>query len=135
MVKRDKRNIIANQQEAYFHIIGFKQLVIDGCVYKIHPIYDLHAASRDGKIIHIIKQDPIFGFKQPNGYMRHRVRKYGATNRKTYYVYRFVWECSNGMIPEGKVIDHINDGRADNRLWNLQFVTQQENSKKIAKKT
>ena len=88
-----ERNNKADQREANCHIVGFqgkeancrisKQLVIDKCVYQIHPIYNLYAASRDGKIIHIIKQDPNAGFKQPNGYMRHRVRKYGAANWKT----------------------------------------------------
>lgn len=38
-----------------------KQLVIDGCVCQIHPIYDLYAATRDGKIIHIIRQVPNAG--------------------------------------------------------------------------
>ena len=61
------------------------------------------------------------------------VRKYGATNRKMYRVHRFVWECYNGMIPDGKVIDHINDNNSNNRLCNLQVVTQQENCKKSAK--
>lgn len=65
--------------------------------------------------------------------MLHRVRKYGATNRKTYYVHRFVWEFYNGVIPDGKVIDHINDDRVDNQLGNLQLMTQQENCKKSAK--
>ena len=46
---------------------------------------------------------------------------------------RFVWECFNGLIPEGKVIDHINDVRHDNRLCNLQLMMHQENSKKAAK--
>ena len=32
----------ASQQEARNGpIVGFKQLIIDGCVYQIHPIYDL----------------------------------------------------------------------------------------------
>lgn len=57
------------------------------------------------------------------------VRKHGAKNQKIYYVYRFVCECYNGVTLDGKVIDHINDDRVDNRLWNLQLVTQQENSK------
>lgn len=57
------------------------------------------------------------------------VRKYGAKNQKIYYVYRFACECYNGVTLDGKVIDHINDDRVDNRLCNLQLVTQQENSK------
>lgn len=45
--------------------------------------------------------------------MRCGSRKYGDKNQKKYYVYRFVWES---MLPDDKVIDHINDDRGDNRL-------------------
>ena len=43
------------------------------------------------------------------------------------------WECFHDIIPDGKVVDHINDNKEDNRLCNLQVVTQQENCKKSAK--
>ena len=62
-MSEDKRRNNTNQKEANGPISDFqgkeanchisKQLVIDECVYQIHPIYDLYAASRDGKIIHI----------------------------------------------------------------------------------
>ena len=53
--------------------------------------------------------------------------------KKTYFVHRFVWECFNGLIPDNRVIDHINDNKEDNRLCNLQ-LTQQQNCRKAAKK-
>ena len=37
-------------------------------------------------------------------------------------------------IPQNKVIDHINDNKKDNRLCNLQLMTEQENCKKAANK-
>ena len=37
------------------------------------------------------------------------------------------------MITDDKVTDHINDDKADNRLSNLQIMTQQANCKKSAK--
>ena len=87
-------NVRANQEEARDSSIAgiqgkeanchiFQQLVIDGCVYQIHPIYDLHAASRDGKIIHIVKQVPNIGNKKSTGYIQFTVRKYGDKNQKT----------------------------------------------------
>ena len=57
------------------------------------------------------------------------IRKYGS-KQKTYQVHRFVWECFNSAIPEGKVIDHINNDNEDNRLCNLQLMTQQQKSAK-----
>ena len=114
-MSNDNRNNNANQREANCSIVGFrgkeanchisKQLVIDGCVNQIYPIYDLYVASQDGKIIHIIKQLPPNGSKQRTGYWQCTVRKYGDKNHKTYFVHRFVWECFYGMIPDEKVID------------------------------
>ena len=106
-VARDSSIAGLERKEANCH--NSKQLVIDGCVYQIHPIYDLYAAPRDDQIIHIIRQVPNAGNKNNNGYMRCIVRKYGDKNKKTYYVHRFTWECYNGIIPDDKVIDHIND--------------------------
>jgi hypothetical protein len=46
---------------------------------------------------------------------------------KIYQAHRIVWEMHNGKIPEGMQIDHINGVYDDNRLENLQLVTQQGN--------
>lgn len=90
----------------------------------------MYAASKDGQ--HIIKQVPNAG--NHNGYMAFTIRKYGDKNSKTYRVHRFVWECLNGVIPDGKVIDHINEDKEENHLYNLQIVTQRANCKKSARK-
>ena len=103
--------------------------------FNIHPIYDLYGADIDGNIIHIIKKIPKKGHKNdPRGYMMCTVRKHGQNGQKSMFVHRFVWECFNGLIPGDKVIDHINDKAEDNRLCNLQLITQKENCKKSAKK-
>ena len=105
---------------------------MNDCVYSVHPIYDLYASDENGNIINIIKKVPIKGKKKYNGYIHIGVRKYRG-KLKMYYAHRFVWECFNGIIPEGKVIDHINNKKEDNELSNLQLVTQQQNCKKSAK--
>lgn len=58
----------------------------------------------------------------------------GTKIAKLAKFYRFIWECFNGLIPDGKVIDHINDDKEDNRLCNLQIVAHRKNCKKAAKK-
>ena len=108
-------------------------ITINKCVYSVHPIYDLYAADSDGNIINIIKKVPHIGNEDHFGYMKCCVRKHGKSGVKGYKVHRFVWECFNGIIPEGKVIDHINNKKVDNRLCNLQLVTQQKNCKKSTK--
>ena len=74
------------------------------------------------------------GRKTNRGYMSViSVRKYCQKGQKTVCVHRFIWECFNGLLPEGNVIDHINSVKDDNRLCNLQSTTQQENCEKAAK--
>ena len=108
------------------------KIEINNIVYNIHPIYDLYASDENGEFININKKVTSKGYKHRTGYMQCNVRKYGG-KQKRRFTHRFVWECFNGLIPEGKVIDHINNNKEDNRLCNLQLLTQQENCKKSAK--
>lgn len=48
--------------------------------------------------------------------------------RKQCRIHRIVWIAANGVIPDGKVVDHINNDKTDNRLCNLQLLTPTENS-------
>ena len=109
------------------------KIQMNNSVYKIHPIYDLYAADENGNVMNIVKKVPMKGNENHSGYMYFSIRKHGQNNVKSFSVHRFVWECFNGVIPEGKVIDHINDIKDDNRLSNLQLLTPSENSKKSAK--
>ena len=107
---------------------------INNCVYKVHPVYNLYASDGNGNIIHLVKQVPNPGHKLKNGYLACMVRKHGQNGQKGYNVHRFVYECFNGLIPDGKVIDHVNNIKDDNRLCNLQLMSHQENCKKSAKR-
>ena len=109
------------------------EIIINNCVYKLHPIYDLYAGSKDGNIINITKKIPNIGNKNNRGYLICAVRKYAQPGHKVYLVHRFIWECYNGLIPDEKVIDHINNKKDDNQLSNLQLLTQSENNRKSVK--
>ena len=104
---------------------------IKKCVYYVHPIYDLYAGDENGNIINIVKKVPMKGNLNYYGYLKVCVRKH-CGKYKTMLSHRFIWECFNGIIPEGKVIDHINNEKQDNHLFNLQLLTQQQNCKKSA---
>ena len=75
---------------------------INNCVYKVHPVYNLYASDENGNIIHLVKQVPSIGQKHKNGYLVCTVRKHGQNGQKNYLVHRFVYECFNGIIPDGK---------------------------------
>ena len=53
-----------------------------------------------------------------NGYVKTSI------NSQTIYLHRFLMDC-----PKGKVINHINHQRNDNRLENLEIVTSLENAR------
>lgn len=48
-------------------------------------------------------------------------------NKKLLKAHRIIWEMFNGEIPDGKLIDHINGNRNDNRIENLRLVTFSQN--------
>ena len=109
------------------------ELFINGKKFRIHPRFSLYGGSKQGEVIHISRFVPVKGNVDGGGYLRIAVRGSGDMKQKTVSVHRFIYECYNGVIPEGMVIDHINDIRDDNRIKNLQLCTQQQNCKKSAK--
>jgi len=48
--------------------------------------------------------------------------------RAGHYVHNVIALCFLGEKPQGYQTDHINSIRADNRLENLQYITQQQNA-------
>ena len=100
-------------------------------IYKVHLLYNKYAASNLGKVINIRKMK-IVGCLNPCGYNYCSVSGLGFKH-KTMQAHRFIWECFNGLIPSDKVIDHINDVKTDNRLCNLQLLSQSEMIRKQQK--
>ena len=112
---------------------GANTVFHDGKTYYIHPIHTKYGCSKDGYIINSKKLIPRKGNLQHNGYLLVSVKS-DDNKQKRMQAHRFVYECFHGVIPNGMVIDHINDIKDDNRIKNLQMMTQQENCLKSAKK-
>ena len=100
--------------------------------YYIHPIYNNYGASKSGKVINCQTMNKLVGNKNHTGYVTIYV-KANDKKQKTFMIHRFIYECFHGIIPNGKVIDHNNNIKDDNRIKNLQMMTQQENCLKSAK--
>ena len=112
--------------------VGKIKLFINGKKYVVHPHFNLYAGNKYGEVINISRFVPMKGYDHHSGYRQVMVRGSGDRKPSCVRVHRFIYECYYGAIPEGMVIDHINDDKQDNRLCNLQLVTQQQNCKKSA---
>jgi len=95
--------------------------------YWPHPIYDRYEGNRNGIVRHI-KNKKSIGNLNNHGYYRFTVGDNGK--KKTFMSHRFLFECFHGVITDKRVVDHINNIRTDNRLDNLQLITNRENTKK-----
>jgi hypothetical protein len=82
-----------------------------------------YEASSDGIVRNRITKKPI-GHVNNMGYLQF------AAGRKLYYNHRFIYECYFGLIKDGLVIDHIDSNRLNNKLENLQAISQRDNLKK-----
>lgn len=68
-------------------------------------------------------------FKYPptmdNGYKKVVLYKNGVL--KNHLVHRLVWMTFNGEIPNDMQVNHIDENKENNCLWNLELMTPKEN--------
>ena len=88
---------------------------------------DIRPTERVLYVMWKIKKD--IGRSDNHGYIRIGIGDSGI--HKNYQKHRFIFECFHGKITDVKlVVDHINNIKTDNRLENLQSITQSQNVKK-----
>ena len=122
-MKIDQRDEIDPDDKMYIRPEDKKKIRNgDGVFYSVHPIYPLLAASEDGQIINIKYGSPISCRQHlDTDSMQCGVRNLGSSKRLQRQVHRIVYECYNGLTSKGKVIEHKNGDKKDNRLYNLQI--------------
>lgn len=103
--------------------------------WKTHPILTDYEGSNLGRIrstdrLIMHKNGKIHHRKgkviKPQS-VRHNYLQFHPKMNTNYYVHRFIWECFYGPIPEGLVINHLDEDPTNNALINLSLVTQADN--------
>lgn len=90
--------------------------------------HDRYVAFSDGNIMSRITGRVLSAGKQTRGYMT--VSLYDGSSpkkAKSFLVHRLIAGAFLGEHPEKKKINHKNGDKTDNRLENLEWVTNQEN--------
>ena len=91
--------------------------------FRPHPVLVNYEASRDG-VVRNRRLKKLIGYVTNMGYMQFTVGK------KHYFCHRIIYETFNGLIEDDLVIDHIDSDPLNNRLENLQAISQSENTKR-----
>lgn len=100
--------------------------------WKTHPDkkYKNYRCDELGHVINV-KTKKLVGTLGKNGYVQLCVC---VPELEMILAHRFVYECHHGIIPDDKVINHINENKCDNRIENIECVTKSENNIKSTKK-
>lgn len=73
-----------------------------------------------------LKRNRWIGYPNEKGYWQ-----VGLTNdngqQKHFFLHRVIWQAVKGDIPEGMVINHLDEDPSNNVIWNLDMCTQKEN--------
>ncbi len=104
--------------------------------YKQIPDFPHYFISDEGEVFsirykHGHESEGLFGImrtsKKRNGYIGIILTKHKEKKEVNKLIHRLVYEAWKGTIPQNKNINHINGIKDDNRLENLEVITQQEN--------
>ena len=95
------------------------------------PQYPNYGISRCGQVKNFKTDSLVVAFLE-NGYYRTNVYKEGDKKNYREPIHRLLAMAYLGYEPTNRkiVVDHINNIRDDNRLENLQIITQRLNSSK-----
>lgn len=88
-----------------------------------------YKVSEDGNVYSFKGKEPyqMRGFPSPKGYIRITLSKEGKM--KQVFVHRLVATSYLGEVKEGYTVNHKNGDKKDNRLSNLEIVSQSYNVK------
>lgn len=124
-----------NRQEAP-HPTGYKKYSEDlndkeGEIWRTYRD-SVYQVSNLGRVRNTKTNKVLKGNQADCGYMRVDIKLPGEKRRK-FLIHQMVYECF--VSPEYEVINHIDGNKTNNKVENLESVTQQENMRKAAEET
>ena len=94
---------------------------------KPHFIYKNYVTYGE-EILNLKKMKFINGLINKFGYRHTTISHDGCVINYLYH--RFIFECHYGYIPDGFVVNHIDNNKLKNNIENLQIITHSANIKK-----
>jgi hypothetical protein len=96
-------------------------------IWKVIPGYEeLYEVSNLGKV-KSLRNNKLLSPSKEHGYLKTSLRKDGR--QRKFAIHQLVAMTFLNHIPCGHklVVDHINEDKSDNRVENLQVITNKEN--------
>lgn len=94
---------------------------------KIIEGFENYCVSDEGFVTNVITGKALKSRQGTWGY--HQLVLYGEKKKSTFLLHRLVAQYFCEGYEKGKVVNHINGDKDDNRACNLEWITQSENLK------
>lgn len=95
------------------------------------PGYPNYQVSRCGEVRSLGRNKLLALYRNDRGYLL--VNLYRDGRAKNFLVHRLIASAFLGVIPQGWQVNHLDGDKGNNRVENLEVVTQDENLKHAAR--